>query len=858
VAEMTGPDAVAWDRFARQAMLTDTARACFEALDTVTRRWCTRYVDGVNQALAEGRRGGAEFTESGTEPGPWSPWMPLAVFLVNHILFSTFPHKLFREHVSDVLGPEAVALFSQEAPVLSGSNAWAVHGSRTAGGAPILAGDPHRLLEIPGVYQQVRLSCPEFDVVGLAFPGVPGLPHFGHAGGVAWAITNSMADYQDLFREKLRRSGPTGLEAFGPGGWEAVTTRTEELLVRGEDAVTVEIGETERGPVIAGLPGPGEGDLSAGLSLRTPARVTSRLGFEALLPLLRSSRASDVEQALDAWVEPVNSVLVADTRGEVRHLLAGKVPLRSPENRVMPVPAWSAAHRWEGTFLPLPSRAVDTVAVSANDRAAALGADIALEFAPAHRALRIAELLHANDDGPHPLLCPEDMGRIHTDTRLGSLSSFRPLLAGLARDSLSDAARRALDELLAWDGHMDMDSEPAAVFALWRDALVHRLAAHPVFEPLQAPTGHAPVFAPWLALTGRLGLALETLVACPVPDGLDLPREAAAALEAVLPVSLADGAGAPSWGELHRLHPLHRLPAAAAASLPSTPLAGDSSCVLATDSVPGGGHLCFRGSAARYVWDLSDRRNSRWIVPFGTAGSPAGPHFLDQLPLWAAGELLPVITDWDRLTLGDLMPGTTIHQTPEPSAPTSAAATDRSPGRIRILPVRPEEDGDLIHSWVSQERARFWGMTEYTRDEVVEVYRFLDSLPTHHAFLLTLEEEPVALFQSYDPFHDPVGEAYEPQNGDLGIHLFMAPARQPRPGLTPRLVLHFIGHLFATTGARRIVVEPDVRNAKALARLAGSGFEPGPVIELPDKQAQLFYLRREVFERLPALDDAQA
>lgn len=202
------------------------------------------------------------------------------------------------------------------------------------------------------------------------------------------------------------------------------------------------------------------------------------------------------------------------------------------------------------------------------------------------------------------------------------------------------------------------------------------------------------------------------------------------------------------------------------------------------------------------------------------------------------------------------MSETTTQQMPEASAPTAASVGGESPGRVRILPVRPEEDGDLIHSWVTQDRARFWGMTEYSRDEVVEVYRFLDSLPTHHAFLLSIDEEPVALFQSYDPCHDPVGEAYEPQKGDLGIHLFMAPAREPRPGLTPWLVLHFIGHLFATTGVRRIVVEPDVRNDKALARLTGSGFEPGPVIELPDKQAQLFFLRREVFERLPAVGNS--
>ena len=59
-----------------------------------------------------------------------------------------------------------------------GSNAWAVGGARTASGMPLIGGDPHRIIESPGVYQQVRLACEDpddaFDVVGFAFPGVPG------------------------------------------------------------------------------------------------------------------------------------------------------------------------------------------------------------------------------------------------------------------------------------------------------------------------------------------------------------------------------------------------------------------------------------------------------------------------------------------------------------------------------------------------------------------------------------------------------------------------------------------------------------------------------------------------------------
>jgi penicillin amidase len=66
-------------------------------------------------------------------------------------------------------------------------------------------------------------------------------------------------------------------------------------------------------------------------------------------------------------------------------------------------------------------------------------------------------------------------------------------------------------------------------------------------------------------------------------------------------------------------------------------LAGETDCVLATSSVPGVSDACWRGPVARYVWDLTNRADSRWIVPFGASGRPADPHFDDQLPLWADG-----------------------------------------------------------------------------------------------------------------------------------------------------------------------------------------------------------------------------
>jgi penicillin amidase len=72
--------------------------------------------------------------------------------------------------------------------------------------------------------------------------------------------------------------------------------------------------------------------------------------------------------------------------------------------------------------------------------------------------------------------------------------------------------------------------------------------------------------------------------------------------------------------------------------------------VLATSSVPGLTDRSARGPAARYVWDLARREDSGWVVPFGASGVPGHPHRRDQLPLWLSGGLVPVTTDWNRLT----------------------------------------------------------------------------------------------------------------------------------------------------------------------------------------------------------------
>uniref|UniRef100_A0AAU2JUJ9 Penicillin acylase family protein n=1 Tax=Streptomyces sp. NBC_00049 TaxID=2903617 RepID=A0AAU2JUJ9_9ACTN len=632
-AAFLGAESVTWDTFARRCRLDDTGRRCFEALeadDPETAAWVRAYVDGVNDGLAAGAARDERFARTGLTPAPWEPWVPLSVWVATHVLFAGFATKLWRERVARALGDDAATLFATDGPGTAGSNGWLVPGDRAATGSAIIAGDPHRFIEDPGVYQQIRLSCPEYDVLGLAVPGVPGLGHFGHTGSAAWAITNAMADYQDLYEEQLRPAADgSGVEALGPDGvWEPVARHTETVTVAGGDDVEVEVLETARGPVIV------DGDAQEQtLSLRYPPRVRRDLGFATLPALLRARTVADIDRAFDGWAEPVNVVHAADTEGGLLHRVAGAVPLRDPANRLRPVPAWDAQHAWQG-WAETPAEPVQGFAVMANARG--IASPLGVEFAPPHRANRIRELLSGSADWS-----PKAMADVHRDTHLGSAA---PLLALLpAFEDLTPAARALRTRLLAWDRHMAADSADATVFAAFRTATVRSFAADPVFEGLWGVPGGPDVFHPWLYLVPRIGYALEGLLASPLLPGLDRAAHVRAALEET---AAADSLDTP-WSEVHRLTPWSALPDPEA-QWPG--LGGDHDCVNATSSVPGFTDLTARASAARYVWDLARREDSLWAVPLGADGVTGSPHHRDQLPLWAHCELVPVVTDWTRLT----------------------------------------------------------------------------------------------------------------------------------------------------------------------------------------------------------------
>lgn len=705
-AEVFGPVAVDWDRFARRCGMHRSARSVYLRSSTRTRELLDAFVAGVNSGLDAATS--LELEELAHRPAPWEPWTPISVFLMHHVLFGHFTNKLWRVHAARAFGRDGLRLFGFEGErtdsasvpdlpdddtvagilaeldgasttssagtppadahrgerllghgaVLSGSNAWALTAAHTSTGGPVVAADPHRFLELPGIYLQCHLACPEFDVVGLAFAGVPGVAHFAHTGEVAWAITNAMGDCQDLFLERLARTGDR-VSARTCDGPADVTAWDETISVRGHDDEPVEIVVTGNGPVVLGGP-----DDAHAVSLRSPLLADEGFGFDAVVDLLFATSTEDVEQALTGWSEPVNRIVIADRAGRVRCHLAGAVPERAPENYWLPVPGWQARHQWggyraasvgdDGYSGEVPGRAV-----IANQRVAGNPSlqPLTAETAPPDRADRISALLDGLDD-----VSVGDCADIQHDTHLDEATLLTGALGELPDHDgcgLGDGARRIRARLLAWDRSMAADSVEAFLYADLRSRLVTAIAHHEATAGLREPHGFSAFLDPWFLPQTRIadGLAavLDRL------PGLDLPAVLARCLTEL---SEATGGGddAPTWGERHRFAPIHGVDLIGATPEHAgmlarlrpdpVPLGGDAECVLANASAVGLGDACRLGPAARVVWDLAARDRSVWVVPLGASGDPGTGHHRDQLARWAAGGSIPVVSDWDALRAG--------------------------------------------------------------------------------------------------------------------------------------------------------------------------------------------------------------
>ena len=87
------------------------------------------------------------------------------------------------------------------------SNVFGATKERSAAGGPLLANDPHFELSAPSLFYLARLQLKDGGIIGASIPGTPVILS-GRNEKLAWGITASYLDDQDIFMEELNFSNP--------------------------------------------------------------------------------------------------------------------------------------------------------------------------------------------------------------------------------------------------------------------------------------------------------------------------------------------------------------------------------------------------------------------------------------------------------------------------------------------------------------------------------------------------------------------------------------------------------------------------------------------------------------------------
>ena len=691
-SEHLGERGLTQDQLMRRRALKNVAKRDLEVCSPEAKAMITAYTAGVNAFINSDAPLPAEYKLTGTEPEPWEDWHCILVYKVRNTAEGSFQAKLWLAKLAAEIGPYKVAAISPgsqpgalmtvppgteySGPALNaieeltrvvnatemlretdgGSNGWAISGDRTESGLPLVAGDSHRGLEVPNVYYQVHLKGPDFQVLGHSIPGVPMAMHFAHNDHVCWGMTHGGADTQDLFVEQLRRT-KDGVEYLFRDEWLKAASSVESISVREATKEEVEIVETHHGPIISGSV-----DSGWGVAISDPGSNDGTRWVDAAYGAMKSRSADELEKAFDTWTDRVNNYPYADVHGNFGYLFKGRIAIRGTENGWGPVPGWTGDHEWNG-YIPneeLPrSKNPDTGwVVTCNQRV--VGHDyqhyLTNLYGTDYRARRIRDRIGELVGSPASV---DDMSSIHADTVSIPAQALTGAIINL--NSLDGIYSSAAEILSKWDCDLKEDSSAAAIYAASSRELNKQLAIAAYGSLAGGVTGDEPD----TGAEDQLRRQLKPDFIQRLGDGsLSDARygfDAAALVESAFKAGV-DYLAARSgnelrnwrWGDLHRTGHSHPLAGAFPDSAdllnpPKVEAAGDGDVPWASGSPTPAEFAIKTGPINRYIHDPSNWINGRWIVPLGSSGHPASPHFSDQQDMWSKVETIPQLWDWDEI-----------------------------------------------------------------------------------------------------------------------------------------------------------------------------------------------------------------
>ncbi len=510
-----------------------------------------------------------------------------------------------------------------------GSNNWVVNGSHTRSGKPLLANDPHLPYGVPSVWYMIHLEAPGLDVSGVSLPGLP-MVIIGHNRHIAWGVTNTDPDVQDLYEETFNPQNPR--EYRYDGKWIEDSERTEKIEVRGKPDDVLLVKSTRHGPIL-----PDTGNRT--FALAWTALMPGALQF----PFLKIDEAQNWPEFTDAlrgFAGPMQNFVYADTDGNIGFYAAGWVPIRKRGDGSVPVPGQSSDYGWTGMIpfqdLPHAYNPKSGILATANGRVVPDNYPyfITSMWGSPYRAARIYQLLEAGKS-----FTVADMLNIQMDTHPLDDEWLRQrlLAAGKEYPPESPDVQYAAAKLSAWNGEATAGSAATLVCELTWKTLLYRVLEPKLGKDLSGY--ECPMSRVFLqnAVDNDLNRWLP-----PGDQNFNqtLIKSLAEAVEQIPKLVGTDDHNAWKWGGTIPLtfrHPLGGAftPLGWLLNVGPFPQSGTASTIRrATLGV---------GPSMRMVADLGNLDDSVQNITLGESGQPFSPYYKDQFEAWYHGQSFPML-----------------------------------------------------------------------------------------------------------------------------------------------------------------------------------------------------------------------
>lgn len=674
LSEVLDPGLVEADRLFRALDFPGKSHRVIAETDPGILRSMEAFTDGINQYISQSQKKlSFEFTMLGYKPDPWelehtvnligymawdlsSGWhTDMSLYKLQQAVSDTLFRELlpdmafqeipvFPEFMSTDPGLELQSSISDAIDIVDelglqifeASNNWAVSGKKSETGMPIMANDMHLGLMSPGIwYQMHHVIEGKLNVTGVCLPGAPFIVA-GHNEDIGWGMTNVTVDDLDFYLETINPADSN--QYLLDGEWKDMKIVKEEIRVKGEDDAAIRMNRyTHRGPVVSEFKDVKDRVMS--ISWQGNAYSNE---LRTIYLLNRAKNWEDFREAVRTFNSVNQNIVYADRHGNIGLQTSAGVPIRH-SGGILVYPGDTSLYDWKGIIpfeeLPYSYNPECGYVSSANNKT--VDGDypyyIGTWFSLPWRIGRIREMLEEKQ-----LLGTDDFKRMLRDQHSLKAKNMVPLYLEALKEHAGGEYQEAYEALKEWDYDMHKNSSAALIYEImWME--LHRAMFKDELGEQYGLLAYNAIAANLIERTRVKGRSLW----CDninTPDSKETFQDniRSAFIQSIDTLTSMYGAdvSAWKWGELHKvalIHPLGSVPIIERLfKVNRGPYAiGGSSHTVCPYSYPkGSSFVANHGASERHIFHTADWDQSLTVIPTGSSGIPASPHYLDQTELY--------------------------------------------------------------------------------------------------------------------------------------------------------------------------------------------------------------------------------